>query len=155
VRVAVPPDPPLIASDLPAAFQELIRQTYPNFAQQPSFIANTNIGIPNVALPIGPSGPSGPSGVAAGVTIGPTIGWGQRYTFWTEDATRTVTLTPESVSIAERNYVQWDDLRAEVEAIRGHLEAVYAPAFDHGHVRVQQGLIQAQPDGRVVYAITP
>jgi uncharacterized protein (TIGR04255 family) len=110
--------PPIlrIASELPAAFQERIRQAYPNF-QQPAGLMN----------PVQFQTPPG-----VGFTVGPSlnIGWPQpSFVFADEHQTRTLTLSQESFSIAERDYREWGIFREEIESLKGHLEDVYQPPF--------------------------
>ena len=113
--------PPIlrIASEPPAEFQERIRAAYPNFQQtQPSVVFNAGV-------PFQPQ-------VNPGMTLVPSFagGWAQpSFVFSNEAGTRTLTLTQESFSIAERDYSEWGHLRDEIDTLKAHLEAVYAPAF--------------------------
>jgi uncharacterized protein (TIGR04255 family) len=104
-----------IASELPAEFQEGIRQSYPLLQ---------------------PQGGAGGMGV---VQEGPgwrfrqgfNIGVGQQpsYLFATEDGNRTVMLTPESLAVAETRYERWENFRAEVEAVMRLVIELYEPPF--------------------------
>jgi uncharacterized protein (TIGR04255 family) len=111
--------PPIlrIASELPAEFQERIRPSYPNFQQQ---MAGFNAAAP---LP--------PQGVGNVAINAPFFNWQPQpsFVFSNEAQTRTLTLTQESFAIAERQYTEWPDLRAEIETLAGHMAAVYAPSF--------------------------
>ena len=51
------------------------------------------------------------------------------YSFKTENQTRTISLTQDSISVSERQYRQWSDFRGEIERAEGILREIYAPAF--------------------------
>jgi uncharacterized protein (TIGR04255 family) len=100
-----------IAADVPSEFQERIRQSYPEFRQD-----------------AGASGlPPDISQVIANLPI--NVQQGPIYSFENEGATRTITLTRDAVSITERQYTRWEDLRAEIELVRSALEEIYQPSF--------------------------
>ena len=109
--------PPIlrIIAEPPADFQDRIRAEYPIFEQV----------SPNPGAQL----------LASGVQVeggGFNIGWQQpSYSFTTESGERTVTLTQESISVAERRYQRWEALSHEIETVKTELEAVYGPAFYH------------------------
>lgn len=115
--------PPIlrIAAQIPAPFQERIRGTYPVFAQMPF---NTFGGFPAQA------GGVPPNTLMFGTM--PNVGAWQgapTFVFTTADEKRRITLTQESVSLAERDYTRWETFRDELESLQRELEDEYQPAF--------------------------
>lgn len=104
-----------IATEPPADFQQRIGRTYP-------LLQSGGFGQTAGVVQQGPGWR-----LRQGFNIG--VGPQQGYVFTTEDETRTVTLTPESLSLAESRYVRWEDFRAEVEVLMGHVIALYEPPF--------------------------
>jgi uncharacterized protein (TIGR04255 family) len=103
-----------IASELPSAFQERIRGAYPGFQQA---LAISGLNLPGAMAQAVANMPMG------GMQPTPT------YSFTTQSESRTVTLTRDALTISERSYVRWEELRAEVETVRAALEEVYAPPY--------------------------
>ena len=100
-----------IATELPSEFQQQIREFYPVFRQE--------LGIPAM--------PPNVSQLLANLPI--NLQSGPVYFFDSESGSRTVVLTREALSITERKYTQWEDLRTEIEMLRGALQKIYAPSF--------------------------
>jgi uncharacterized protein (TIGR04255 family) len=109
-----------ISSEPPAKFQEEIRREYPWYTQQgppsiPDIPAQIRESLPveiRDALP------------GLGLTQGPIT-----HMFETEDKTRAIQLTQDSIAVSESRYDQWDDFRAEIERAESILRELYAPAF--------------------------
>lgn len=103
-----------IASEHPVALQERLRERYPFYTTtEPAG------GMPGIAelLDRIPGAP-------------PEF---RKHQFTTADGERTITLGPRLLSITEKQYVEWPQFRAEVEAARAALEDVYRP---HSYTRV-------------------
>ena len=101
-----------ITSEPPVRFQEKIRREYPWYAQQqqPDLLdapAKIREMVQGFGMPQLPS----------------------IYSFQTENQTRTISLTQDSISVSERQYRQWSDFRGEIERAEGILREIYAPAF--------------------------
>lgn len=116
--------PPIlrIASELPAEFQERIRQSYPLLQPQPN-VAGFNPG----AMGVVQEGPGWRLRQGFNIAVGEPQQ--PSYVFTTEDGNRTVTLKPESLAIAETSYRCWEDFRAEVETLMHHVVELYQPPF--------------------------
>lgn len=101
-----------ITSGPPAQFQEQIRDEYPWYSEQgPADLPDVppefremlqGFGMPQVPL---------------------------TYSFETENRTRRISLSQESVSVQESQYRQWNDFRREIQRTEGILKEIYAPAF--------------------------
>ena len=101
-----------ITSGPPVQFQEKIRNEYPWYTQQ---------GPPDM-----PEVPTEIRGMIQGFGM-PQVPL--TYSFKTENQTRTISLTQDSISVSERQYRQWSDFRGEIERAEGILREIYAPAF--------------------------
>jgi uncharacterized protein (TIGR04255 family) len=111
-----------IAGEPPAEFQDRIRGAYPLLRNQPGG------GIGGFGPGLGGVIQEGPGWrVRQGFNIG--VGPQPAYVFTTEDGSRVVTLTPESLAVAETRYERWESLRAEIEALMGLLVELYQPPF--------------------------
>ena len=114
--------PPIlgISSEPPAKFQEEIRREYPWYARQ---------GVPDIPdIPVEIRGAMPPE-IRDAL---PGFGSGQvpvTYTFETEDRTRAIQLTQDSIAVSEHQYNQWDEFRAAIERAESVLRELYAPAF--------------------------
>jgi uncharacterized protein (TIGR04255 family) len=100
-----------IATELPSAFQQRIRESYPVFRQE--------TGTPDI--------PPGMSQLLANLPV--NLQSGPIYFFDNEAGTRTVTLTRDAVALTERGYTRWEDLGTEIETVRSALEEIYVPSF--------------------------
>jgi uncharacterized protein (TIGR04255 family) len=111
-----------IATEPPADFQERIRATYPLLRMR----GGSGIGLGPGAGGVVQEGPGWRVRQAFNIGVG---GPQPAYVFTTEDETRTVTLTPEWLAVAETRYERWEVFRAEIDALMGHLIELYAPPF--------------------------
>jgi uncharacterized protein (TIGR04255 family) len=96
-----------IASELPAEFQQEIRDTYPVFQQEealPGLPPEVSQVLENLPVRIG-----GPEGA---------------YLFATADGQRTVALTRDFIAVTERDYSRWENLRAEIDRIKAAFERI-------------------------------
>ncbi len=101
-----------ITSGPPAQFQELIRREYPWYSEQgPADLPDVPPELREMLQGFGmPPAPL-------------------TYSFETENRTRTISLSQDSVSVQERQYHQWNDFRREIQSTEGILKEIYAPAF--------------------------
>jgi uncharacterized protein (TIGR04255 family) len=99
-----------IGTDAPSAFQDQLRETYPLYEP----------------VQVGPQLPE-IADLIARLPIKPPIS--TRHQFTTADGQRSVSLSQESLIIAENSYDQWPTLRQDIETARSALEEIYRPAF--------------------------
>lgn len=99
-----------IASEPPAAFQEMIRADYPHFRTEQSL----------------PGLPPEIASQLEGLPVPP--GSETTYVFENEDRTRSIHLAKEFVAVTETSYSKWEDFRGEVERAKSALEECYQPA---------------------------
>src|SRR4051794_24623667 len=89
-----------IASEPPADLQERLRPTYPVFRQE-----QPTLGVPAELTEMVGELPM-------------QLRTDTNYAFETEDGARTVSLTREFLAISERRYVRWENLSAEIQAVK-------------------------------------
>jgi uncharacterized protein (TIGR04255 family) len=104
-----------IASEPPAAFQELIRDEYPIYRREAAIGGLPDELPPEIAqlvqnLPVFQSASS-------------------THRFYAQDQRRQIAMTTEFIAISENDYTEWDDMRREIERARAGVEQVYQPAF--------------------------
>ena len=103
-----------IDSELPAKYQEFLRDEYPIFAEAQSSNVKLNL-VPEVAQLMGL-----PPSLRGGKSI---------YEFISQDSLWKVTLTRESFAIQTRAYEKWEDFKAHLNIPLKALRQVYAPTF--------------------------
>jgi uncharacterized protein (TIGR04255 family) len=103
-----------IESEIPAQFQERIRDRYPRYQQ-----VRTAAQLP-AELPPQVRNLIQGMGAAAGPI---------QHVFETQDRNAVVTLSRESLTFKTTNYTRWEAFREPLESLRKALEEVYRPAY--------------------------
>jgi uncharacterized protein (TIGR04255 family) len=100
-----------IASELPAAFQEQVREAYPVYERDP-----TSLSVP---APIANLISEFSMGGAELVV----------HRFISDDGNTTIALSKDFIAVSQLDYTDWQRFRAEVDRAKRALEAIYHPAF--------------------------
>jgi len=103
-----------IDSEAPAAFQETIRATYPQYANVPQ------------PLPVGVPPNTPPQIVSMMQGLG-AAHLGTRHRFASQDGRWEVFLARESLELRTIKYDRWEDFRQRLEQLRESLQRIYAP----------------------------
>ncbi|MGB7621021.1 MAG: TIGR04255 family protein [Terriglobia bacterium] len=105
--------PPIleISAEMPARFQNIIRERYPFYVKQeqqeiPKEILNLLGGLP------------------FGRPVGATI-----HKFLTEDQKRSISLSSDFIAYQDRDYSKWESFSKAIQDAQHALEDVYRPAF--------------------------
>lgn len=97
----------------PADFQAYVREEYPIYEKEEQDVPEISEELTELLSSVGVSAP-----------------WKSfQHSFATEDGSRDVKLSRDSLSVTERDYTEWDELRAEIQLARTALEEVYEPSF--------------------------
>lgn len=106
--------PPIleIASEVPAEFQNRIRETYPLYRRDdPLAQLPPNFASVIAQLPI------------------PQPAQGVTHVFQTADEQRSISLTPEFIAVTDNAYHRWEEFRLEIYRAEEALQEIYRPAF--------------------------
>lgn len=101
-----------IAAELPAAFQERIRDKYPEYEEvktTPRYPAD----LLQIFQQLNVSPPSGEV----------------NHKFVSADGNRYITLAPDFVAFAENQYTEWSNFRSELFLAKGITEELYKPSY--------------------------
>ncbi len=119
-----------IVSESPTDFQEQIRHRYPIYSRTDSaplqppeltaFLARLPVALQQDAVV---------------------------HNFGTADGSRTVSLTPTSIALTDRDYADWDSFRGELDQIRSAFEEIYTPPFYERLGLRYQDVIDREPLG--------
>lgn len=106
--------PPIlqIVAEEPAAFQNRVRDTYPDYEK--------DTGLPGV--------PEELKGMLAGLPL-QLPGEGLVHRFLSEDHSKAIALAEAFVAVNDKAYVRWEGFRGQIDLAKSTTEAVYRPAF--------------------------
>lgn len=108
-----------IGTDIPSAFQEDVRATYPVYEENSAF----PLELPQ---PIQESISGLLASMPMGVPIPATV---REHHFFTEDRSRSISLTTEFIAVSDASYMGWETFRPAVELAEATLRKVYEPAY--------------------------
>lgn len=102
-----------ITAEIPAAFQDSIRNQYPLYKEE----------SPVAALP------KEISDLLAGLPIPQAVQQTPVHKFATIDDSRIISLNQNFLALTERKYQRWDHFRTELQRIEESFRATYSPSF--------------------------
>lgn len=110
--------PPILKIDaeLPAQFQELIRQDFPTFNEKVDLV-----------LPEEPPPATLPSPEMLRQLLQPRSM--KNYSFVSEDDNWTINLTRTFLAISTNHYKRWEEFKSKLEGPRNSLEKIYEPSY--------------------------
>ena len=105
-----------VAADRPFDFQDAIRGAYPLYEEK----------TPSLGLP--PQLQEGIAQLMAALPVPVPPGLREHH-FFSEDRTRSISLTQEFIAVMENNYSRWEDFRGSIKKAEETFRTIYLPSF--------------------------
>ena len=105
-----------VAAERPFEFQDAIRGSYPLYEEK----------TPSVGLPSQLQEGIAQLMAALPVPVPPGL---REHHFYSEDRTRSISLTQEFIAVMENNYTRWEDFRGSIRRAEQTFHEIYVPTF--------------------------